>query len=74
MTGLPMGWAWAPIIAQFSAEGVAEKIFDLISNLVLLMGVDGLVYIDNIILALDEDAAKVAMPTSWGQLSNQIHS
>lgn len=55
MAGLPMGWAWAPIIAQFSAEGMANCILSRL-NFTLLTAVHCLVYIDNIILALEEDA------------------
>ena len=56
MSGLPMGWAWAPIIAQFSAEGVAARILKVV-ELLKKMGVNALAYIDNIILALDKDLA-----------------
>ena len=58
MSGLPMGWAWAPIIAQFAAEGVTENIYGEI-GLLALLGIHALVYIDNIIFALEEEAAEV---------------
>lgn len=50
MMGLPMGWAWAPIIAQFTAEAVARCI---VANIPELKeeGVI-IIYIDNIILGL----------------------
>ena len=55
MCGLPMGWAWAPIIAQFVAETVAKKIVELLPE--LSKGGVVIVYIDNIILGLPEELA-----------------
>ena len=54
MSGLPMGWAWAPIIAQFSAEGGAARILKVGAIILKKMGV---AFLDNIILALDKDLA-----------------
>ncbi len=53
--GLPMGWAWAPIIAQFAAEGVAAAIAQVLPEL----RTDGIIiiYIDNLILGLPEPLA-----------------
>ena len=51
VAGLPMGWAWAPIIAQFTAESVAKKIVEVCPEL-LAEGAVILVYIDNFIIAL----------------------
>lgn len=46
--GIPMGWTWAPIIAQFVAEAIAAAISTALPHL------DGfiLVYIDNFMMAI----------------------
>lgn len=57
LCGLPMGWAWAPVIAQFSAEGVATRM-GLEIEKEIGEGVVALIYIDNIIFALEEEPAR----------------
>ena len=52
LVGLPMGWAWAPVIAQFVAEGVAACILRSLPE--LKQGGVIIVYIDNIILGLPQ--------------------
>lgn len=56
LCGLPMGWSWAPVIAQFSAEGVANRIICHIP-VDIRLGIVTLVYIDNMIMGLDDEAS-----------------
>ena len=56
LVGLPMGWAWAPIVAQFTAEGVAAVIAERLPQ--LQEGGVVVVYIDNLILGLPESLMK----------------
>ena len=58
LVGLPMGWAWAPVIAQFVAEGVAACILRYLPE--LKQGGVIVVYIDNLILGLPEALAQRA--------------
>ncbi len=55
LVGLPMGWSWAPVVAQFSAEGIATAIAEALPDL-KLHGIV-IVYIDNLILGLPERLA-----------------
>lgn len=52
LTGLPMGWCWAPIIAQFVAEGFVHKVTPLLPRNVIIF-----VYIDNIIVGIPKEHA-----------------
>ena len=54
VTGLPMGWSWAPSIAQFTAEGIAERL--IFSQPVVFCT---FVYIDNGILGLEGDVHRM---------------
>ena len=49
ISGLPMGFSWAPIIAQFITEGLMRRILDSLSFVPLIF-----VYLDNVLVAFDE--------------------
>ena len=58
LNGLLMGWSWAPVIAQFSSEGVAGRIM---SKIVLAMQkILAMVYIDNLIFAIPRSCLSYA--------------
>ena len=47
LAGLPMGWAWAPVIAQFVAEGFIHRLEGFLPSSLVIF-----VYIDNVIIAI----------------------
>ena len=50
VTGVPMGWAWAPVVAQVTAEALVRETIRRVGD----PGVDAFVYIDNVLFVFNE--------------------
>lgn len=49
VTGVPMGWAWAPVVAQVTAEALVRETIRRVGD----PGVDAFVYIDNVLFVFN---------------------
>jgi hypothetical protein len=55
LTGIPMGWAWAPVVAQSVTDILVRRVLAALSGRGLAV-VASCSYVDNIVLALPEES------------------